>query len=57
MEKLYALLSSRFVCEILTHQEMAPSWVSTHKNIHAKDKPAQPICPLPHSQQHFQVTS
>ena len=42
-----ALLSSRFVCEILTHQEMAPSWVSTHKNIHAKDKPAQPICPPP----------
>ena len=42
-----ALLSSRFVCEILTHQEMAPSWVSTHKNIHAKDKPAQPICPAP----------
>ena len=22
-----ALLSSRFVCEILTHQEMAPSWL------------------------------
>ena len=42
-----ALLSSRFVCEILTHQEMAPSWVSTHKNIHAKDKPAQPICRPP----------
>ena len=42
-----ALLSSRFVCEILTHQEMAPSWVSTHKNMHAKDKPAQPICPPP----------
>ena len=41
------MLSSRFVCEILTHQEMAPSWVSTHKNIHAKDKPAQPICPPP----------
>ena len=41
-----ALLSSRFVCEILTHQEMAPSWVSTHKNIHAKDKPAQPIFAL-----------
>ena len=44
-----ALLSSRFVCEILTHQEMAPSWVSTHKNMNAKDKPAQPIWPLPHS--------
>ena len=39
--------SSRFVCEMLTHQEMAPSWVSTHKNMHAKDKPAQPICPTP----------
>ena len=23
------------------------SWVSTHKNMHAKDKPAQPICPPP----------
>ena len=32
--------SSRFVWEILTHQEMAPRWIST-KNIHAKDKPAQ----------------
>ena len=42
-----ALLSSRFVCEILTHQEMALSWVSTHRNIHAKDKPAQPICRPP----------
>ena len=42
-----ALLSSRFVCEILTHQEMAPSWVSTHKNMNAKDKTAQPICPPP----------
>ena len=40
-----ALLSSRFVCEMLTHQEMAPRWVCTHKNMHAKDKPAQPICP------------
>ena len=40
-----ALLSSRFVCEMLTHQEMAPSWVSTHKNMNAKDKTAQPICP------------
>src|SRR5574337_1319624 len=54
------LLSSRFVWEILTHQEMAPRWIST-KNIHAKDKPAQ-LCahlppPPPHSQQHFQVTS
>ena len=39
------MLSSRFVCEILTHQEMAPSWVSTHKNMNAKDKTAQPICP------------
>ena len=35
------MLSSRFVWEILTHQEMAPSWISTNKNIHAKDKPAQ----------------
>ena len=42
-----ALLSSRFVWEIVKHQEMAPSWISTHKNIHAKDKPAQPICPTP----------
>ena len=44
--------------EILTHQEMAPRWIST-KNIHAKDKPAQ-LCahlppPPPHSQQHFQA--
>ena len=31
------MLSSRFVWEILTHQEMAPRWIST-KNIHAKDK-------------------
>ena len=29
------------VWEILTHQEMAPSWISTNKNIHAKDKPAE----------------
>ena len=41
------MLSSRFVWEIVKHQEMAPSWISTHKNIHAKDKPAQPICPTP----------
>ena len=34
------MLSSRFVWEILTHQEMAPRWIST-KNINAKDKPAQ----------------
>ena len=40
------MLSSRFVWEILTHQEMAPSWISTNKNIHAKDKPAQ-LCASP----------
>ena len=53
-----ALLTSRFVCKILTHQKMTPSWVSTHKNMHAKDKPAQLCAHLPpHSQKHFQVTS
>ena len=40
------MLSSRFVWEILTHQEMAPRWIST-KNIHAKDKPAQLCAHLP----------
>src|SRR5574337_2041094 len=40
------LLSSRFVWEILTQQEMAPRWIST-KNIHAKDKPAQLCAHLP----------
>ena len=34
------------VWEILTHQEMAPSWIST-KNIHAKDKPAELCAPQP----------
>ena len=29
------------VWEILTHQEMALSWISTNKNIHAKDKSAE----------------
>ena len=29
------------VWEVLTHQEMALSWISTNKNIHAKDKPAE----------------
>ena len=29
------------VWEILTHQEMALSWISTNKNIHTKDKPAE----------------
>ncbi|GAA8692819.1 hypothetical protein oki288_15370 [Helicobacter pylori] len=40
------MLSSRFVWEILTHQEMAPRWIST-KNIHAKDKPAQLCAHVP----------
>ena len=34
-------LSRGLVWEILTHQEMALSWISTNKNIHAKDKPAE----------------
>ena len=34
-------LPRSLVWEILTHQEMAPSWISTNKNIHAKDKPAE----------------
>ena len=29
------------VWEILTHQEMALSWISTNKKIHAKDKPSE----------------
>ena len=37
---------SRFVWEILTHQEMVPRWIST-KNIHAKDKPAQLCAHVP----------
>ena len=46
------------VWEVLTHQEMALSWISTNKNIHAKDKAAELCAHLPpYSQQHLQVTS
>ena len=40
------MLSSRFVWEILTHQEMAPRWISTN-NIHAKALGSPPPQGLP----------
>ena len=35
------------VWEVLTHQEMAPSWISTNMNIHEKGKPAELCAPQP----------
>ena len=51
-----ALLSSRFVCEMLTHQEMARAGFPHTRtcmqrtSLHSQSAP-------PHSKQHFQVTS
>ena len=38
------------VWEILTHKETAPSWISTNKNIHAKDKPVELCAHQPHEE-------